>query len=214
MLTKSMRLMVAGILLMIATESYAQYNPILMIGSVSPKSRYEVLPQEVRNKCKRVIERNATDPFTVFAHITSGNYEYYAEWGNSKRRGDDDEDGASILMIHGSECKESDLQRALMTVPPRNGYRGTTSDDRLPGDDSPTEAIPPAAHIPVFRSAKEESLLRAFVRDAIQRAIKAYNSETVFKAQACPPKLAAQFGDGGYTIVMQELKAYCSQVPK
>jgi hypothetical protein len=97
-----------------------------------------------------------------------------------------------------------------MTVPPRNGYRVTASDDRLPGDESPTEAIPPAAYIPVFRSAKEEFLLRAFIKDAIQRAIKAYNSETIFRSQACPPKLAAQFGDGGYPIVMEELKAYCA----
>jgi hypothetical protein len=206
-------MVVAGFLLMIAAESYAQYNPILMIGFVPPKFHYEILPQDIKNKCIRAIGPYKTDPFEVFAHIKNDNYEYYAEWGTNKNQKDDEYDqGATLLEIHGSECKAWDIDSTLMAIPPRNGYHGSNSETRLPGPTSPTENTPLVRNY-VFRSAEEESLLRSFIKDAIQRAIKAYNSEKLFRIHACPPKLAAEFGDGGYPIVMQELKAYCAVPP-
>jgi hypothetical protein len=211
MFTKLMQLIVADFLLMIAAECYAQYNPILMIGTNRPNSHYEVLPQDVRSKCTRAIGPYKTDPFVVYAHIRKSSYEYYAEWGTNKNRKDDEYDqGATLLEIHGRECKSWELEGTLMAVPPRNGYHGSTSEARLPGDDSPTEDSPLVRHF-VFRSAEEESLLREFIRDTIYRAIKTYGGDTPFRAVACKPQ--EELTDSGFIVVLQELKSYCSRAP-
>jgi hypothetical protein len=207
-----MRLIVV-FLLMIGAKSYAQYNPILMIGSVSPKSRYEVLPQDVRNKCTRAIGPYKTDPFVVYAHIKNNSYEYYAEWGTNKNQKDDEYDqGATLLEIHGSECKAWDIDGTLMALPPRNGYHGSNSETRLPGPTSPTQDSPFVRNY-VFRSVEEELLLREFVRDTINRAIKTYGGETPFRSVACKAEVEKELTDAGYIIVRQELMAYCSKVP-
>jgi hypothetical protein len=195
---------------MMAVGSHAQCNPIFLVCADSPNPHYDVLPRTVRNMCRRGLS-NYKDPFQVFAYLRIGDNEYYAEWGYITRRDLEEYDRASLLMIHGNVCKVWDIEDTLVAVPPQKGYSGTASEDGLPGPGSPTENTPLVRYT-VFRSAKEENLFREFVRDAIQRAIKAYGGVTPFKAKACSPKVETQLSDYGYPIVLQELKNYCTNV--
>ncbi len=100
-----------------------------------------------------------------------------------------------------------------MALPPKNGYHAPASKEALPWFDSPNECINGQCHL-VFRSFNEEQLMRNFVKDAIQRAITAYGGDTAFRSQACKPKEDKELSDSGYTVVLQELKAYCSKAPQ
>ena len=210
MFSKVIRVILFVISLSIAATGYSQENPFFEeLGGVT-NTHYEVLPQAVKQLCKRELN-GWKNPFTVYAHIKSGEYEYYAVWEDSIT--EDEYDRARALEIHGNVCRGSDLEQVLAAQPPRNGYHGETSVVKLPWDDSPTEDTA-LVRLTVFRSVKEESLFREFIRDAIQRGVKAYGGNEPFRSQVCKSKVEADISQAGYVIVLQELKAYCSKVPQ
>jgi hypothetical protein len=193
-------------MLLIAAAGYSQANPFFEeVGGVA-HTHYGVLPLEVKQLCKKVLT-GWKDPFTVYAYVKSGEYEYYAVWGTG---GDEEYDRAAALEIRGNVCRRTDLEQVLDAQPPRNGYHGEPSVIGLPWDDSPFEGAPPN-RITVFRSAKEETLFREFVRDAIQRAVKAYGGDKSFRSQVCKSKVEAEISQTGDLFVLQEVRAYCGE---
>ena len=61
----------------------------------------------------------------------------------------------------------------------------------------------------VLRSAAEEAVLRSLVKDAIERAIKAYGSQALFGKKACTPSQLA--GSESTAVVLQELEKFCGE---
>jgi hypothetical protein len=102
-----------------------------------------------------------------------------------------------------------DLDCVLSLRPPRTGYKGVSSTVRLRDDAETFEGYPPNRHV-VFMSIGEENLFRQFVRDAIQRDVKAHGGDKSFRSQACIHSVLLQ---ADYPIVLQELKAYCASSP-
>ena len=174
------------LLLVNATRSYTQYNPVFLIGTSPHEAHYEVLPPSIKETCKGRLGNDEIDPFTVYAHIKTSNYEYYVEWGDV-RRGHEEYDRASLLMIHENKCKNLDLETTLGMIPANGGYSAT--------------------------AAQEEQLVRPLIKDAIKRAITAYGGDAPFRALACKPEEEKVLSEAGFVIVRQELRAYCSSVP-
>jgi hypothetical protein len=199
----------SSIMLLTAANSYPQ-SPFLVDTVAVSSSHFEVLPQAIKQVCKKVLTLQK-GPLIVYAHIKGAEYDYYAVWDESSNR--DEYYEGSILEIRGGLCKGYDLEPLLATHVPRNGYRGGSHEAGLPGDDAPIEGTPPN-QVWVFKSAEEEDLFRQLVRDAIQRDAKAHGGDIPYRLQACKPSVEANLSQAGYVVVLQELKAYCSQTPQ
>ena len=206
MFSKAIRTAVIGSIVLTAVGSSAQANPFFEGAGATANTHYEVLPQAVKQLCKKELS-GWKDPFTVYAHVKSAEFEYYAVWGSGS---EDEYDRASALEIHGNVCRAADLEQVLGAQPPRNGYRGATSVAKLPWNDSPFEGTPPN-RVTVFRSVEEEMLFRKFVRDAIQRDVKAHGGDKLYKQEACKESVESELQGAGYVVVLEELKAYCSK---
>jgi len=203
----------AVVLFAVAPRSYAQGNPIFEIGSNPAIAHYDVLPTPIKNICTEALSSvGQTNPLSLYAYIRGGNSEYFAVWGNTPP-GVEDNGFATLLSVHGNQCRASDLEIVLITVPPKDGYHGTTSSElELPGPDSPFVGVPPNRDY-VFRSAREEHLTRDFIKDAIRRAVKAYGGNAQFRRAACKPQVEADLSQIAYIIPRYELKAYCAAPP-
>lgn len=186
MLCRAIQNAIIILLLVNATRGYAQSNPVFLIGAGPHEAHYEVLPPSIKETCKGRLGNDEIDPFTVYAHIRTSNYEYYVEWGDV-RPGHEEYDRASLLMIHENKCINLDLETTLGMIPANGGY-------------SPT-------------AAQEKQLVRPLIKDAIKRAIIVYGGDAAFRVQACNSQVEKELSNAGYVIVRQELKAYCSTVP-
>ena len=189
------------------------WNPVLhlTIEYDPSKAKYENFPGVFKAMCAKTLAGESD--IAVFARIRSGESEYFANMGVWNSKEVEDVNEGDLIRIQGNKCMMFDIGGALMALPPTNGYKATTSRDTLPWFDSPNECVNGICHL-VFRSSSEELLMRRFVKDAIQHAIKAYGSDALFRAQACKPEEEKELSDSGYVIVLQELKTYCSKVPQ
>ena len=192
-----------------STKRQTLWNPVLLIEYDPSKVKYEQFPLNSNAMCAKYL---ADESNMIYAHIILGNSKYLANMG-IWHSNVEEYDSGELILVYGDKCQSFDLEWTLMALPPKDGYQATESKETFPGRDSPQECVQGQCH-PVFRSANEELLLRNFVKDAIQRAIKAYGSDALFRAQACKPEEEKELSDSGYVIVLQELRTYCSNVPQ
>lgn len=181
-------------------------SPFLIDSTPVSTTRFELLPEAVRRTCKKALGLQ-NGPIRIYAYASGNGFQYYAIFADGMK-GDESYDG-SVLELHGSECDDMDLEGMLLTHIPKDGYPWAPPEVRLLGDSGPSEGTPPN-RVPVLRSAGEEKLFREFIRDAIQRDVKAYGGEAPYKQQACRQSVFAGLSQVGYVIVLQELKAYCN----
>jgi hypothetical protein len=184
-------------------------NPVLLLEYDISKVKYEQFPITYIEMCAK--ELSGEKYRRIYARIRSGESEYLANMGVWNSNIEDYNEG-DLILIKNNKCEMFGIGGALMALPPKNGYHKTTSKDTLPWFDSPNECVNGQCHL-VFRSIQEEQLMRSFVRDAIQRAITAYGGDVHFRVQACKPEEEKELSEAGFSIVLQELKAYCSKAP-
>jgi len=177
MLRAEYRTIVCYALLLAASFSYSQ-SPFLIDSVVGPSAHFEVLPQTVKQTCKKALGLQM-GVLRVYAHVRSGEFEYYAVFDEGLK--DDEYYGGSILEVHGSACAGSDLEGIL------------------------------ANQVRAFRPLEDDVVFRKFVRDAIQRDVKAHGGDAQYRPEACKQSVEARLQQAGYAIVHQELKAYCDK---
>jgi hypothetical protein len=118
--------------------------------------------------------------------------------------------GSAISLVNG-QCHVEPSTWMISGYVPANGYSSVAGPARLPGLGSPPVCAPGPlgdCHY-VLRSSAEERLLRALVRDALVRGVRAWGSHAAFQKVACQPKL---MGDhSGHPVLQQELLRFCKQ---
>ena len=185
------------------------WNPVLLMEYNPSTVKYDQFPLSLKPMCEKYL---ADENNTIYAQIKLGGAEYIANMGDWHSNVEEYDNGELILVGDGT-CQSSELEWTLMSLPPKNGYHVAESKETFPGRDSPRECVPGQCH-PVFRSANEEVALRNFVRDSIQRSIKAYGGDVLFRQLGCKSEVNAELLDSGYIIVLQELKAFCLNKPQ
>jgi hypothetical protein len=189
------------------TKRPISFNPVLRMIFDPSKVKYEEFPVQFKLTCAKLLAHETNK--MIYARVRLGDSEYLAERGNISDPEEEAMNIGDIIWIRGNSCQPLGIDLTLSSLPPKNGYRAAASKDTFPNQDSPNECVPGQCHY-VFRSAQEEELLHNFVRDAIQRAIKAYGGDSSFRAHACKPEEEKELSEAGYVIVLQELRAYCS----
>jgi len=177
----------------------------------SLKAKYDKFPANLKQKCAHV--DSAVNHFGYFAHYVSNGSEYYAVLDMSTKPSSDAYGYGSIILIHGPNCSEGDLDWALRGIPPGNGYQSGAALVEMPGLNAPRIGIPPRSgnmHY-ILRSAHEEEILRGLIRDSIQRAIKINGGDAPVRKTLCRPENL--LADPNYPLVPQELSAYCDVKP-
>lgn len=172
--------------------------------------RYEKVPATIDRLCPL---SNNSDRFGgVFAHIASGNSEYFVIKNTIPV--DDEYGWATVILINGDKCIISSTDWMFNVVPSTTGYKESGVVERLPRPSDPdaTDNSDPSNGRTVLRFAHEEAVIRGLVRDAIQRCIKAYGGEAPFRNKVCSTVVIENTFD--FPIVQQELKAYCSKAPE
>jgi hypothetical protein len=177
----------------------------------SLKAKYDKFPANLKQKCAHV--DSAVNHFGYFAHYVSNGSEYYAVLDMSTKPSSDAYGYGSIILIHGPNCSEGDLDWALRGIPPSNGYQSGAELVEMPGLNAPKLAIPPDSgnmHY-ILRSAHEQEILRGLIRDSIQRAIKINGGDAPVRKTLCRPENL--LADPEYPLVPQELSVYCGVKP-
>jgi hypothetical protein len=177
------------------------YDPLVV--------HYQPVPSNLQHIC-----RNGYEHEFVYAHIKSGNSDYYIISGYSS-----DQDGDSlgyIALVGESRCDTSDLGNAYSGIPPENGYKETSIVERVPGKNAPDIRNPGESGLQgnyhyVLRSAHEEFVLRSLVKDALQRGIQAFGSEDRFRRLVCSPEKVKGLSYYPNIIEEEELKSFCSR---
>jgi hypothetical protein len=177
-----------------------QYQPSVV--------KYDKMPPEFKTRCADF--KDAANIW-LYAHFNSRDSEYWIVMTTNPGQ-DGDSFGTAVRRKKGFDCQLEESLWALSGVVPKGGYNGADSDDLLPGVDAepPKEcnADPNAICTYTLRSAREETILRGLIKDAIQRASKAYGSEQEFKKKACVP--SALSPNANTPIVHEELQKFCS----
>lgn len=169
--------------------------------------KYEEIPSELRQLCSPFGKGHVW----LFSHLKSNRSDYYIVMGWSRDQ-DGDSFGTAIWTM-GTSCRVTESNWVLAGIPSPSGYSGTNVQEKLPGIDVPApkscQSDPLAVCNYQLRSAHEEFIIRGLVRDAIQRASKAFGGRTQFKQKACSPSTIK--ANSYSPIVQQELRQFCSQ---
>lgn len=171
--------------------------------------RYTPVPESILHSC-----RNGYEHEFVYAHLKSGNSDYYIISGYSS-----DQDGDSlgyVALINEKSCDTYDLGYAYSGIPPENGYKDSGNVERIPGEDAPNVRNPGESGAQgnyhyILRSAHEEFILRGLVQDALQRGIRAFGSEDRFRRKVCTSEKIKGLSYFSNIIEEEELKAFCSK---
>ena len=180
------------------------YNPHLV--------KYEQVPLSFKKQCPDFFN-DKKESVWLYAHLKYGKSDYYIVMSTSP-----DQDGDSFgtaVWFDGSKCRMDEAKWTLSGVIPRDGYKGTGDLEKMPGLDMPTPSAcnsdPSAPCYYTLQSARQQEILSSLIRDAIQRAIKAYGGDAPFRKKACTTKVLND--NLSYPIVKRELQAYCSKNP-
>jgi hypothetical protein len=124
-----------------------------------------------------------------------------------------DQSGDSLgaaLEVSDSKCSDGDSLQMLSGFVPSGGYGAGQAPPGLPGEGAKRVCDRPLGpcHY-VLRSAKEETILRDLVKDALVRATRAWGGAGVFKQVACKPSVQA--GNSSTPVVQEELARFCGQ---
>lgn len=175
------------------------------------KVRYDTLSSSLYTLCAKKLYPGIP-PIYILAHIEAGGYDFYAE-KNFLKPGISDNGFGAILQISGKECHVLDLDWTLSGAPPAKGYSNTESNkDTFPGVGAERHCVFGECYYEL-RSAKEESILKQLVKDAIQRGIRAYGGGEIFRKKVCIAEVQSDLRDSRYVIVLHELESYCSAAP-
>jgi hypothetical protein len=177
-----------------------QYQPSVV--------RYDKMPTEFKSQCT---DFKDDANIWLYAHFNSRDSEFWIVMTSNPDQ-DGDSFGTAVRRKQGFDCQLEPSLWALSGVVPKEGYAGADSDDLLPGIDAkPSKECnsdPNAICTYTLRSAREETILRGLIKDAIQQASKAYGSEQGFKRKVCTPsELTA---NDNTPVVRAELEKFCS----
>ena len=187
------RIACCTLLMMTATAS-GQVNPVFLIGSPRHSTvKYEEFPGALRKVCGAAFARaheHHVDPISIFAKVRVGDSDFFAVADSGPPS---EYYAGELIQIRGTHCNLSDLDAALSSVPGMPAHEICVDSDCA------------------LRSQAEEDALRSLVRDAIRRAVDAYGSDASFRKVACKTEVGVTLAEpGGYPIVAEELKSYCS----
>jgi hypothetical protein len=184
-------------------------EPLFGIGYDPSVVHYAPVPASFLHICHDGYEHEF-----VYAHIKSGNSDYYIISGYSS---DQDSDSLGyIALINENRCDTYDLKNAYSGIPPENGYKETGIIERIPGKNAPDVRDPGESGAQgnyhyILRSAHEEFILRSLIRDALQRGVQAFGSEDRFRKMVCTPEKIKGFSGFSDIIEEEELKSFCSK---
>jgi len=182
-------------------------DPVFGVSFDPFKVKFENIPSKLKQLCHLSDEGH----LWLFSHLKTDRSDYYIVMGWSY-----DQEGDSFgnaVWTMGNSCSIAETGWVLSGIPSPSGYSSTNVHEKLPGLGVPApkscQSDPQAVCNYQLRSAHEEFIIRGLVRDAIQRASKAYGGEAQFKKKACSPYTIK--ANSYSPIVQQELRQFCSQ---
>lgn len=177
-------------------------DPIFGLVFHTAQVAYEVTPEEVVRRCFASDE----NPYWTFSHVRGDGIDYFVVMAIPKNQSGDVFGTAVVLA--GGQCRTEPSNQMLSGFVPAGGYRKPAEPTTLPGlGASPVCDAEPFTHCHyMLRSAAEESLLRAIVRDGLQRGIHARGSEAILRKVLCQ---SPNEGNALYPVVEQEVKQFC-----
>ncbi len=179
-------------------------NPVLGIAYDPLVVHYEMVSYEFRKICPK----HNYKPQAIYAHVRSGSADYYVTALIDPRV--DDDAAIAIILVNNGTCVDGDSQWAYSGIPPKDGYLETGTVEQIPGQNAPEIADNPGDFHYVLRSAHEEWILRSLDKDALQRGIRAYGNESLFRKAFCDHESKYK-RTYPYVIDEQEFGAFCSK---
>jgi hypothetical protein len=179
-------------------------NPVLGIAYNPSVVHYETVSDEFRKLCPK----HDYKPQAIYAHVRSGNADYYVTAMIDPRV--DDDASITITLVNNGTCVDGDIQWAYSAIPSKQGYAETGIVERIPGPSATEIAAASGDFRYEIRSAHEEWILRSLDEDAILRGIKAHGSETEFARLFCASESKYPRSDA-YPIEKQVFSAYCAK---
>jgi hypothetical protein len=179
-------------------------DPVFGLEFDTARVKYEPTPGDVLTECfgpKSGLE-------WTFAHVRHGGSEYLVVMV-IPGGGEGDVFGSAVSLV-GGQCEVEPSNWMISGFVPKDGYSGAGG-PRLPGLGAPPVCDPGAlgdCHY-FLRSAAEETILRALVKDALKRGVRAWGSDAAFRTVACRPNLIANHI--GHPVLQQELSSFCKR---
>ncbi len=180
-------------------------EPMFGVSYDYTKVHYEPMPASMQHLCPDY--RKGT--FWTYAHVKRESVDYFVVMG--VRPGQDGDSFGAAAAVEGSDCTEEDSKGMMSGFVPKGGYGSERTETSLPGLGAPDVCDQMGNCHYVLRSAEEEGLLRALVRDGLARAVRAWGGADRFKKEACKPSILG--GNSDTPVVQEELTKFCNARP-